>query len=276
MGFRRLSHDFTVRCNDRAIGAYVSEVLRRSAVPESIDGATSYEVLDLGPSAGSSRFRLHVRGRWVLGSEDPAHVLNDLFSHVNLETLEAARDLVLVHAGAVVTPDGAGVLLPAPSGSGKSTLVAGLVRAGFGYLSDEAAVIDPLTGILHPYPVHLSLKAASRDRFPDARPVPAHLAYSEDTWHVDPDAIRAGSIAGACEVGFVVSHRFVSGAATVVDPLSPAEACLELTQNLMLPRRDPQRSLDVLAGVCRRSRSFRLTHGDLDEAVRAVVELTRA
>jgi len=275
MAFRRLSHDFTVRCNDGVIGAYVSRVLARCAVAEPVEGAASYDVLDLGPSGGPSRFRLHVGGRWVLGSEDPAHVLNDLFSHVNLDTVRTTRDLVLVHAGAVVTPQGSGVVLPAPSGSGKSTLVAGLVRAGFGYLSDEAAVIDPTTGMLHPYPVHLSLKAASRDHFLDARPQPADLAYSKDTWHVDPEAIRPGSVAVACEVGFVIPHRFTPGDATVVDPLSPAEACMDLMRNLMLAR-DTPRSLELMARICRVSRSFRLTHGDLDEAVQAIVELTGA
>ena len=34
---------------------------------------------------------------------------------------------------------GRGLILPAPSGGGKTTLVAGLVAAGFDYLSDEVA-----------------------------------------------------------------------------------------------------------------------------------------
>jgi len=34
-------------------------------------------------------------------------------------------------------------VLPAPSGSGKTTLTAGLVAAGWGYLTDELAILDP-------------------------------------------------------------------------------------------------------------------------------------
>ena len=42
----------------------------------------------------------------------------------------------------------------------------------------------------------------------------------------------------------------------------------------MLGARDMGRSLDLLARVCRASRSYRLTHGDLDAAVGAIMELT--
>ena len=276
ISFRRLSHAFTVRCDDPDIGRYVCRVLDRFRVPAGSTDGTSYEVLDLGEGETQSRFRLQIDGAWVLGSGNPAHILDDLFSHVNVDTIEATVDSVLIHAGAVVTPDALGVVLPASSGSGKSTLVAGLVRAGFGYLSDEAAVLDPVSALLHPYPIHLSLKAASRDRFPEARPGEADLAFCDATWHVDPDAIRPGAVARPCEVGFVIAHRFEPGAGTVLEPLSPAAACVELVRNQMHARRDMERSLDLLAGICRASRCFRLTHGDLDEAVEAIASLTGA
>lgn len=273
MSFRRLSHRFTVRCDDPVAAGYVSRVLGRFSLDEGREG-TSYEVLDRGSTGSESRYVLLEDGEWKLGSEDQARVLDDLFARVNLRAMEATPDLVLVHSGAVVSRGGAGVLLPASSGSGKTTLVAGLVQAGFGYLSDEAAVLDPVRGIIHPYAVHLSLKAASRDRFPEARPNDADLAFSGSTWHVDPEAIRPRSVASACEVGFVFAHRYEPGTAIRIEPLTPAEACIELVKNLMLARRDTPRSLDLLARICRGSRSYRLTHGDLDAAVEAIGNLT--
>jgi hypothetical protein len=274
MTFRRLAYGFAIDSNDPDIRAYVGRVLERFVVQDAADGWTTYEVLDLGPSEQQSRFRLLIDGRWVLGSGNPAHVLNDLFSYVNLNTVEATRDSVLVHAGAVATPGGLGVVLPAPSGSGKTTLVAGLVRAGFGYLSDEAAVLGSVSGTLHPYPVHLSLKGESRDMFADAGADPTDASFSGDTWHVDPEAIRPGAIASSCHVGYVISHRFEPGAHTRIETITPAEACVELGRNLMLGQRDTKRSLDLLAGVCLASRSYRLTHGDLSEAVAAIEDLT--
>ena len=273
MGFRRLSHGFTVRCTDQPIRDYVASVLHRFALDDRRDG-TVYEVLDLGSSATEARFRLLVDGGWVLGSSNPAHILNDLFAHVNLDTVEATRDLVLVHGGAVSTSSRDGVVLPAPSGSGKTTLVAGLVRAGFGYLSDEAAVLDPGTPTLLPSPTHLSLKAGSWSLFPEVAPDPVTAALSGDTWHVDPEDIRPRSVGQPCTVGFVVPHRFEAGAKTTVEPLSPAEACVELGRNLMAARRDAPRALDLLGRICQGSSCNRLTWGDLDEAVETIQQLT--
>ena len=73
--------------------------------------------------------------------------------HVHTEAIRHTGDFLLVHAGAVRTPSGRGdAALPAQPESGKSTLTLGLVQAGFGYLSDEAAAIDPVTRMLHPVP----------------------------------------------------------------------------------------------------------------------------
>lgn len=274
--FRRLSFDFSVRCDVPETAEYVLRVLGRFAVDEPGTDGVTYEVLDDGSTADGSRYRLLRNGEWMVGSDDPAAVIDDLFARVNVDTVRATRDLVLVHAGAVATPAGIGVLLPASAGSGKSTLVAGLVRAGFGYLSDEAAVLDPKTGMLHAYPVHLSLKAASRDRFPEALPRPADLALSGGMWHVDPDVIRSGAVASSCEVGFVISHRYDPDAEATVEPITAAQACTTLTMNLMLARRDAPRSLDLLAEICRASQSYRLVRGDVEAAVEAIVELTEA
>jgi len=56
----------------------------------------------------------------------------------------------LFHAGSVAR-GGRGLLLPAPSGSGKTTLVAALIQAGFGFLAEDVAVLDPSTAELHPF-----------------------------------------------------------------------------------------------------------------------------
>jgi len=46
-----------------------------------------------------------------------------------------------LHAAGLATKDGEGVLVVGPSGSGKSTLAIGLIRAGWGYLSDDAVLL---------------------------------------------------------------------------------------------------------------------------------------
>ena len=275
IAYRRLSLAFSVRCDDPHVARYIDRVLARSRVAQPGPAALAYEVIDAGPSAEDSRFRLLRDGAWMVGGEDLPTILEDLFARVNLDTVNASDDRVLIHSGAVTTRDGVGVLLPAPAGSGKSTLVAGLVRSGFGYLSDEAAVLQPETARVEPYPIHLSLKGASRDRFPEARPAAEDRAYLGSTWFIDPDAIRPGSVGHPSEMGFVIAHRFAPDASLSIEPLTPAEACVELVQNLMLARRDTPRALDLLARVCRGSTSVRLAYGNLDDAVAAIEGLTR-
>jgi hypothetical protein len=72
----------------------------------------------------------------------------------------------------------------------------------------------------------------------------------------------------------VIAHRYERGAETTIEPLTPGAACVELGRNLMGGRRDVRRSLELLARVCRASRSYRLIHGDLDAAVEAIIEVT--
>ncbi|HEX5108071.1 MAG TPA: hypothetical protein VFV95_06475 [Vicinamibacterales bacterium] len=54
-----------------------------------------------------------------------------------------------LHAAAVVAPDAAGTLIVGPSGSGKSTLAVGLIRAGWGYSSDDAVLLCQRSQTVH-------------------------------------------------------------------------------------------------------------------------------
>ena len=46
-----------------------------------------------------------------------------------------------LHTAALVSPEGRGMLVAGPSGVGKSTIAIALVRAGWGYLSDDAVLL---------------------------------------------------------------------------------------------------------------------------------------
>ncbi len=67
-------------------------------------------------------------------------------------------NLLCMHAGVVSGPRGL-IAIPGRSGLGKTTLVAALVRAGFGYVSDETLAINRDTGHVTPFPRPLGLGA---------------------------------------------------------------------------------------------------------------------
>jgi hypothetical protein len=76
------------------------------------------------------------------------------------------KDFLCLHAGVVAGRDGA-LVLPAPAEGGKSTLVAGLLREGFRYLSDELGAIDPITSQVYPFPKRVHLDPGALRYLPD-------------------------------------------------------------------------------------------------------------
>jgi hypothetical protein len=161
--------------------------------------------------------------------------------------------------------------MPAISGSGKTTLTAALVRAGFGYLSDEAAAIDPVSGVVHPYPRALHLKEGSASllvstnghRYPGLR---MHSTF------VRADDLRPGSVAGPAETALIVLPLYRPGHRLAVEEVGRAEAVTVMGRNLLNLGQYRSRALPLLARVAAGARAVRMTYSSLDDAVNAVAD----
>jgi hypothetical protein len=281
--YRVLSYYFSIRWEwapagdriDRVLGPFgVSPDPKEERSPPLPGVPPRYSLLT--PSArGDGRYRLLCSEAKLIESKDPEDVLAYFFWHVNSEAFRGTGDFLLIHAGAVATPSGAGVLLPGASGAGKTSLVAGLVRAGFSYLSDEAGVIDPVTRKLFPFPRALSLKAGSFMYFPELAASGGDFSPSRAEWHVRPDDLAQGHILGEpCEIKFVVAPRYQPEAPTSITPLTRAEGVMELATNAINLSLYGGQALHVLEGLVSRARCFRLVSGDLPSSVQALTELT--
>jgi hypothetical protein len=95
---------------------------------------------------GISQWRLQLRqgqGEAWLGpgfSEKPAHLRRRFWAFGVLKLLRPLGVFSL-HAAAVVSSDGRGILIVGAPGSGKSTLALGLLRRGWSYLTDDAVFL---------------------------------------------------------------------------------------------------------------------------------------
>jgi hypothetical protein len=222
-----------------------------------------------GPE-GQPLYALDRGDQRVSESHDPEPVIRQLMWQISGDTVELADGYLLVHAGAVVTPRGDGVVILGEAGSGKSTVVAALVQEGFGYLSDEAAAIELDTGLLHPWPRPLGFKHGSRSMarfaglFEDESQDPA----SET--HVPVDRIRSGAVAGPSPVGYVIDHRYEPGARLRIEPLSRATAVVRMGSAAPRLRREGDRGLAVLAGLMQAASAYSLVSGELGDSVRAI------
>ena len=167
------------------------------------------------------------------------------------------------------------MLVPGASGSGKSTLVAGLARAGLGYLTDELAAFDIVRRMLVPYPKPITVKPGSFAALFDMDPA-RHSetgpdgAWSGEEWQVAVGEGTGHRIGRPCEPGFVVVPRYDPGAETALTRLSDTEAFFALavnTVNLLPHGASATEALGRLAAGCR---CYALAMSELDEACRLV------
>ena len=133
---------------------------------------------------GSSRLQLWPSQGQAVAQLTPAFVgqprlMRQRFWTVGLLKLLRPWGLYGLHAAGVVSQAGQGLLLIGPSGSGKSTLALGLVRHGWGYLSDDLVLVrrqptgvEALTG-RKPFSVDDPSVPASADQpWGTERPIP--------------------------------------------------------------------------------------------------------
>jgi hypothetical protein len=218
--------------------------------------------------ASEERFALHRGPSCARRSDSPVLLLEYLLWEINSRAIASVEGHVAVHAAAA-SFDGRAILFPAPPNGGKTTTVAGLVRAGFDYLTDEAALINLGTLELHPYPRHLALEPRSAAAIFGI--VPAHLErWRGAALNVSPDDLREGSIGAPCPVDAVIFPRYALDDPTRLSPLSRSEALEGLVRNSFNLARWRSRGFEVLAELVRRAECYTLTMGDLPSAVDVV------
>ena len=191
----------------------------------------------------------------IARSLDPNAVLDKLQSSLHLLVGEFARTRVFVHAG-VVEWNGGAIILPGRTFTGKSRLTAALVRAGASYLSDEFAVLDH-NGLVHPFAKPLSIR---REHDHIGEPMTAEAL---------------GGIVASCAIPatLVVSCRYIHAAKWSHRKLSPGKAILELLNNTLAARRNPEFVLPILDLVASRCPTYRARRGEAEEAVARILRL---
>ena len=188
------------------------------------------------------------------------------------------QGLLAVHAGAVSGPRGA-VVVAGRSGQGKSTLVLGLVRRGFGLLSDELAILDPSDGRVHPYGRAIHVRPATLGLIPELAPIasrPLITLGGGTEWSVAP-AEAAGLLGG--RLGEALPLAAVVLLDGQPDPVAqprlrdefPAVAAIELLRSTWAASADFSGTLEAVGGMLAGVPCLRLTVGQFDATVDALV-----
>jgi hypothetical protein len=277
-GTRRLvalGFDFAVHADDPALARYLDRIFGHLAVAG--EPANRYRLRETERSDGSDGRRelvVELNGHPLLETAHRTLALAHLLWHINQQVIDSTQDLLLFHASAA-EHDGVGILFPATAESGKTTLVAGVVRAGLRYVTDEAAAIDLDTITLHPYAKPLSVDPGSWEVLADLAPQVEEAVepYLSSQWHVDPLSIRPDALASVSDPRFVVFPSYIAGAGTHLEPVGRAEAVLLLSSNCFNLSRFGRRGFEAMTELVRGADCYRLTVDRLDDGVGAVLGL---
>ena len=269
-GFRVLSYAFRIQTTSETCAELVLRAIGACRSPDVSSQAPTYQLED-----GEELSRLTLDGRMILKNARRGNAFSFLVWQLMNNAVADARDVLVVHAGVVVAPDGKAVVLPAASGGGKTTLTAGLVRAGFDYLSDEMMAVDPATRRVLPVPRSLFVKPGTFEALGIPRPKLSTAAerFLDGSWPVLPDDLRPGSLGSAAAVGTIIAPTYRLGSETRIERVSRAAGLTYLAaQAFNLEIFGSPAGMLLLADVCREAACYRLAVGRLDEAVGAVTD----
>ncbi|MDQ8023307.1 MAG: HprK-related kinase A [Moraxellaceae bacterium] len=191
-----------------------------------------------------------------------------------------ANHLLMLHAAVLGRGDRA-VVMPAPAGSGKSTLCAALALSGWDLLSDELALLDPATGLLHGLARPINLKNASisviRRFAPEVEVCGPYLDTTKGTVALlRPPAGSVAAVARLRRPAWVVFPKYVADAPARLTPMAPAEALLALADNAFNYHIQGQHGFSALCALLDGAPAWRFEYGYLDEAIACFDELAGA
>ena len=208
------------------------------------------------PSSGGVLSLAAGRGRLQVDPARAQEAAGDLYSMLTISAalLLARLERALVHAAAVVAPDGRAWLLAGDARSGKSTTCATLAAAGWGYVSDDQVVLAArpdgveVEGWLRPF--HLDRNGDGGEPTGERREVtPAELGLP--AWR------RTARLAG------VILPTVAAGEPTVFTPVPAADALAGLVRQSpwLLACRDAAPAVLALLGRAVAGGAFSLRLG---------------
>ncbi len=184
---------------------------------------------------------------------------------------------LLLHAG-VVERHGLAVILPGASGSGKSTLSTALAARGWRLLSDEMTMIDLDSGRVEPHPRPASLKNEAIDVIASFAP-DFHVGRRYEgtikgtVAFVRPPHQAVEACRQSARPVLVVAPSFQAGKPAALSAVPRAQAFADLVDQSMNYHVLLRRGFDAMAALVENCNHYRISYGDLDQAIEAISRL---
>ncbi len=226
---------------------------------------------------GGKQYVICGDGEALWTTRRPNEVLPYVEWGINWRVIATRADYLQLHA-ATMAHDGQGVIFAAKSGAGKSTLAAGLLSRGWGYLSDEFALIHPETLRVHPFPKAVCIKSGAFNvveglNLPLWQRRHYVKAFKGRVGYLPPYRLGANSVGGPCPVRHVVFPRYTQGARPRLREISRADAAFRLAASALNRHVFGHRATSIVSDVVRGADCFDLECGAIDETCDVVESL---
>jgi len=215
------------------------------------------------------------QARFFCDSREPFKPLNHSQAFAMLEWgmnwTVAAHELqyVIIHS-AVLERNGKAIIFPAPPGSGKSTLTAYLANTGWRLLSDEMALVLPLTDRVIPFVRPVCLKNQSIDLAKLWFPELAYSSIAKDTHkgdviHMAPNKPAFDRAQEGAEIVGIVFPKYAPLAELDIYQLSMQEAFMQLVHNAFNFTAIGADSFKTVTDLIEKVQSFEICYNNLEE-----------
>jgi HprK-related kinase A len=188
-----------------------------------------------------------------------------------------AHQYLIIHA-AVIERDGRAAVMPAPPGSGKSTLCAGLIHRGWRLLSDELALLDMDSGMIHGMARPVSLKNASIEAIREFVPQAVMTAPVPDTVKgtvslLQPPDASVRRVREPARATWIVLPSFEPGAPPAFSPQGKERTFMTLAEQSFNYDMHGARGFDALGRLIDQCGCLRFHYGALEDAAAAFERL---
>ena len=252
---------FRVATNDPGFATLVADRFRDLRVENCRSTPVVFEVRHQGTPPPANPWAVWRDGEPKAMTVADSYVLPYLLWEITRLLFDRSGTRVHLH-GAALVRNGRAVVLAGRTRAGKSTLAAWLTHRGWGFLTDEAALIDPETLLVSPFwrPINVRrpgpLERILRDTPPGRAPEPEVLV----------PASTIGALASAAPLAGMAFPCFTTEEQAVLTPMSPAAALVELTQHFPGLVAGGREGFRRLARLVETVPAFTLGFHDLDDA----------
>ncbi|MDX1522257.1 MAG: hypothetical protein R3264_11555 [Anaerolineae bacterium] len=239
------------------------------------EAGVSHTTFRLVDDAGAEAVSLHQDEQLLVDGASAVAGAERLLGEVCHQLAVQSRGGLLFHAAAV-GKDGWGLMLPGQSGVGKSTLTVWLVTQGFSYLTDELAFIPTGTTTLQAFPRPINLKPVARSvvsQFVDVQAHPQQVWHSRHTTLLLPAALNSDFTFYQPPLHHLVFPHYRPGGEFGLQPLTKAQAGLELMQCLVNARNLPGHGFNEITRLCGQVTAHRLTYSHFSQLASWLEEL---